>query len=1384
MDGFGRAIHDAISCLLNWAIRYTAEDSVMDERQVEPTATKIVGGRYSLQRVIGQGGMATVYEAIDLVSGQRVALKQLRHCDDAIRAQRVRESFDYEFHTLSELAHPRIVAVLEYGRDGDLPFYTMELLDGGDLLERSPLPWREACAVARDLCSALSILHSRRFVYRDLSVRNVRFTSDGKPKLIDFGAMITMGPSTVAVCTPSVAAPEVVQCQPLDGRADLYALGATLYFTLVRRNAYRAKTFQQLHERWKRPPRAPSEWIPDIPKALDALVLDLLQLDPQLRPPSAAEVSQRLSAIAGLDSDEQLVTSRAYLTTPALVGRDAQLETVDAHVRRLVVSGKGSALLVRGPVGSGRSRFLEACSVRAKLAGLTVVYASPADAAEGSYGAVEAMVSRLFASLPEETTRAAERDSGVLRVLLPVFRALPQPSEEMSQAEAQNRAQPSLRSFFCSVAAQKALLIAVDDVERIDPDSRALVALLAREARNHPLMVLAATDSEALAASDADRLLSEACHRVILGALEQTETHALLASIFGDVPNLAGAARRMHALAGGNPQSLMRVAQHLLDRGNVRYTAGAWVLPERIDDAELPATMAQALHATVARLDDETRALAQALAECSDERFNVDECLMLTTHGDSARLIRSLNELLADSIIVSTSDGYTLAAKTWVAPLRSAVASDVHRRLARVFRQREDSFRTARHLFRSGSEAEGLDALIEYATASNKATEASPQAYEKLLATLPEDWTEVLETGVALCEKHRRSAMDVYTVQRRLIGVLSQTSKEGNGHFAALTQSLARAAGLDIYESLSDSMEPSERLRRAIAEATLRYSQTPDHDKLFEPRTAIQQLVRAMVAAIGNFARTIDVEEWRQMPRLTALAPLSPAVALVDGLARGFDARISGRFEEACSIYEGVLSKLGDAQAAGLDPTYIYSVRAGLVAILGTLSAALGLPSSERWASEVASYPLYHGSALAIRMLDRLWQGDAAAADRIARERELWRLEQPRQQAGDVVTLLWTLQAHAMSDDLTHTRDCLTSIEQISSKITRTWQPIVRWARGEYERIRGDHSAAMVALDAALSRMQPGLHQIWPLAAGARLRVLCELERFADARTQGESNLQSALEHRLGYTANYIRMPLAFAAAKLGDEKAAWEHVNVAIDTFNALGTRGLNLGLVYETATRVAGCFGDMTAFERYAALCKESYIAHDNPHLSAKYRRLIKPPRRPTLDVTDSMVTSQVDWLIRTCSTSAERLRRAVELLVHTTGAQCGFLYGLVDGVPALCAQTDPEPPPSEIDTAAKHFFDGELSDGRMGNALDTIQTEDGQSPAGSSAEWGGGNGGACYRPQVLTHGSPSGYVMSGLVVLQFEAGRALRSAGDLAARLSYFIARNGDLPARALS
>ena len=146
-----------------------------------------IGGRYRVLDRLGRGGMAVVYRVQAGDDGEPLALKQLTLSRHERRDQYSVSQFEREFYALAQLSHPRIIRVYDYGVDPAGPYYTMELLDGGDLHDRTPLPYAVACAHLLDVCSSLALLHSRGLVHRDVSPRNIRCTHAGHAKLIEIG---------------------------------------------------------------------------------------------------------------------------------------------------------------------------------------------------------------------------------------------------------------------------------------------------------------------------------------------------------------------------------------------------------------------------------------------------------------------------------------------------------------------------------------------------------------------------------------------------------------------------------------------------------------------------------------------------------------------------------------------------------------------------------------------------------------------------------------------------------------------------------------------------------------------------------------------------------------------------------------------------------------------------------------------------------------------------------------------------------------------------------------------------------------------------------------------------------------------------------------------
>ncbi len=277
----------------------------MDETGQTSTGGGFRGnGRYALERVLGHGGMATVFLASDTVLDRRVALKSLAGnvaADPELRARFLREA-----RFAARLVHPNVVQVYDAGEDEEGPYLVMEVVDGetlaATLARRGHLPPAEIVVLGIELCSALAAAHAGGIVHRDVKPQNVLLGRDGAVKLADFGiarsheaTALTQAGSVLG--TAAYLAPEQARGEPAGPAADLYALGVVLYEALAGRRPYEAGSLHDLVLlREREPPVPPRVLAPDVPAELDASVLRCLALDPAGRPASAAALARDLAS--------------------------------------------------------------------------------------------------------------------------------------------------------------------------------------------------------------------------------------------------------------------------------------------------------------------------------------------------------------------------------------------------------------------------------------------------------------------------------------------------------------------------------------------------------------------------------------------------------------------------------------------------------------------------------------------------------------------------------------------------------------------------------------------------------------------------------------------------------------------------------------------------------------------------------------------------------------------------------------------------------------------------------------------------------------------------------------------------------------------------------
>jgi hypothetical protein len=276
-------------------------DAVTQTNPADPFGVLPAGG-YRYGRLLGQGGMGCVYQAVRVSTGQTVAIKKLR-------AERyfpgLIQRFVQEAHILSRLDHPNVVRLLDFVPAAGDPHIVMEFVDGQSLADRvvdgRPLAADTAARLIADAARGVQAIHDAGIIHRDLKPGNLLLTADGRVKVTDFGlGKLTEADDGLTVVggpvggTPGYSAPEqVAESGASDARTDVWGLGACLYAALTGRPPFmvgRANLTRVLSDPLL-PPRA---FNPHVPPVLDAIVCKCLERDPDLRYQSAAALADDL----------------------------------------------------------------------------------------------------------------------------------------------------------------------------------------------------------------------------------------------------------------------------------------------------------------------------------------------------------------------------------------------------------------------------------------------------------------------------------------------------------------------------------------------------------------------------------------------------------------------------------------------------------------------------------------------------------------------------------------------------------------------------------------------------------------------------------------------------------------------------------------------------------------------------------------------------------------------------------------------------------------------------------------------------------------------------------------------------------------------------------
>jgi eukaryotic-like serine/threonine-protein kinase len=271
--------------------------------------------QYEIRGTLGEGGMGRVYRARDLRLDRDVAIKML--ADHLAQDDEMIVRFEREARAVAALSHPNIRAIHELALVNGRLFAVMELLEGESLravLQRAPLPWRQAAEIAIGIAQGLAAAHDKQIVHRDLKPENVFVTADGRVKILDFGLARTRSPlfavqddsaTTIGLLTQAgtvlgtlgYMSPEQVRGGEVEPASDVFSFGCLLYEMLTGRRAFARDSPAETMAAVLADAPAPLDRGHDVPAALEAVLWHCLKKDPGDRFPSARDVSLALQGM-------------------------------------------------------------------------------------------------------------------------------------------------------------------------------------------------------------------------------------------------------------------------------------------------------------------------------------------------------------------------------------------------------------------------------------------------------------------------------------------------------------------------------------------------------------------------------------------------------------------------------------------------------------------------------------------------------------------------------------------------------------------------------------------------------------------------------------------------------------------------------------------------------------------------------------------------------------------------------------------------------------------------------------------------------------------------------------------------------------------------------